>query len=108
MQEHDGRQHFNITERLEDLRREHELPLISEVHFEGLKNVTASEIVTALHNENFDLGPGGIYDPGKMKTVISLIKKELGKNGQKDPKVEVRTEEISFDRVSLTFVISYQ
>ena len=24
MQEHDGRQHFNITERLEDLRREHE------------------------------------------------------------------------------------
>ena len=86
----------------------HELPLISEVHFEGLKNVTASEIITALHDENFELGPGSIYDPGKIKTVTGLIKKALGKNGQKDAKVEVRTEEISFDRVSLTFVISYQ
>jgi hypothetical protein len=85
-----------------------EMPLISEVRFEGLEKVTSSQILSALQNENIQLGPGAVYDLGKVKTVTGIIERVLEKGGQKAARVELRTEQTSFDRVSLTFVISHQ
>jgi len=85
-----------------------EMPLISEVRFEGLEKVTSSQILSALQNENIELRPGAVYDLSKIKTVTSTIERVLEKSGQKAARVELRTEQTSFDRVSLTFVISHQ
>jgi len=85
-----------------------ELPLISEVRFEGLERVTTSQIITALRNENVELRPGAVYDLGKIKTVTGIIKRVLEQSGQRETNVELRQEETSFDRVSLTFVITHR
>jgi outer membrane protein assembly factor BamA len=85
-----------------------ELPLISEVRFEGLEKVISSQVISALQNENMELRPGAVYDLGKVKTITGIIERVLEKSGQKAARVELRTEQTSFDRVSLTFVISHQ
>ena len=85
-----------------------EMPLISEVRFEGLEKVTSSQILSALQNENIQLGPGAVYDLGKVKTGKAIIERVLEKSGQRMARVELRTEQTSFDHVSLTFVISHQ
>jgi TonB family protein len=83
-----------------------ERPLITDVRFEGLERA-ASQILTALQNQNIDLRPGSIYDVGKVKMAASVIKRMLEQSGQ-NASVEFRTEQISFDRVSLTFLIVHQ
>jgi len=85
-----------------------ELPLISKVTFEGLERVPESEILRVIQSQNVDLRSGAIYDPDKMKLATSLIKSVFEQMGQQNVSVEIRSEEISIDRVSLTFVISHQ
>ncbi len=60
-----------------------ELPLISEIKFEGLK-VDESVIFEALRTNEFDLRPGGVYDPAKVKRTISIIRNILASNDQPD------------------------
>ena len=83
-----------------------ERPLITDVRFEGFGGA-ASEILRALQSQNIDLRPGSIYDVGKVKMAASVIKKMLEQSGQ-NASVEFSTEEISFDRVSLIFLIVHQ
>jgi hypothetical protein len=85
-----------------------ELPLISSVAFEGLERVPESEILRVLQSQNVDLRSGTIFDPGKIKLATSLIKQVLEQRGQRSVSVEIKSEEISFDRVSLTFLIGHQ
>jgi len=60
-----------------------ELPLISEIKLEGLK-VDESVIFEALRTNEFDLRPGGVYDPAKVKRTISIIRNILASNDQPD------------------------
>jgi TonB family protein len=84
----------------------HELPLISEVKFEGLKSVAESVILEALRKDEIDVHEGGVYDPVKVRNAIRFIRKVLESNGQRDANVEVRTEQVTATSVALTFVIS--
>lgn len=84
----------------------HELPLISEVKFEGLRGVAESVILDALRKEEIDLREGRVYDPAKVRTAISVIRKVLESSGQRDVDIAVRTESLTASRVVLTFVIS--
>jgi TonB family protein len=83
----------------------HELPLISEVKFEGLKGVAESVILEALSKEEIDLREGRVYDPVKVKTAISVIRKVLESSGQRDVDVELHIESLTATCVVLTFVI---
>jgi outer membrane protein assembly factor BamA len=75
------------------------------VKFEGLKGVAESVILEALPKEEIDLREGRVYDPVKVKTAISVIRKVLESSGQRDVDVEVHIESLTATCVVLTFVI---
>jgi TonB family protein len=83
-----------------------ELPLISEIKFEGLKGVDESVMFEALRKDQIDLRQGGVYDPAKVKRAISVIRNILASNKQPDAVIEIRTEETTATSLVLTFVIS--
>lgn len=82
-----------------------ELPLISEVKFEGLRGVAESVILEALRKDESDL-QGRVYDPSKVRAAISVIRKVLESRGQRDVDIVERTEGLTAVSVVLTFVIS--
>jgi TonB family protein len=84
----------------------HELPLISNVKFEGLKSVAESLILEALRKDEIDVHEGSVYDPAKVRNAIRVIRKVLQANGQRDANVEVLTEQVTAASVALTFVIT--
>lgn len=83
-----------------------ELPLISEVKFEGLKGVSELVVLDALRKEEIDLREGRACDPAKVRTAISVIRKVLESSGRRDVDVAVSTESLRAASVALTFVIS--
>jgi outer membrane protein assembly factor BamA len=83
-----------------------ELPLISEIKFQGLKGVDESLIFEALRKSGIDMRQGQVYDPVKVKRAISIIRNLLASNKQPGAVVEIRTEETTASSVVLTFVIS--
>jgi hypothetical protein len=84
-----------------------ELPLISDVRFQGLTKTTDSEIFDALRQRDIQLQSGAIYNPQRVKVVTEIIRDLLVRHGDKDVNVETKTEFVSLDRVVLTFVISH-
>jgi len=83
----------------------HELPLISELKFEGLTHVSEKVILEALLKEKIDLRKGSVYDDQKIENATRIIRQTLQSNGHREATVEARTENTAFT-VALTFVIS--
>lgn len=83
-----------------------ELPLISEIKFQGLKGVDESVIFEAWRKSGIDVRQGQVYDPVKVKRAISIIRNLLASNKQPAAVVEIRTEKTTASSVVLTFVIS--
>lgn len=82
-----------------------ELPVISQLKFEGLTGVAESSVFEAWQNEKIDLRQSQTYDPAKVRTAIAIIRKVLAANGQRDVEVEERSEGTTADSFVLTFVI---
>jgi hypothetical protein len=82
-----------------------ELPLISEVKFEGLKLLTEAVILDALLKENIDVRKGAVYDPVKVRSAVRAIRNLLQSRGQENASVEVRNENVTATAKELTFVI---
>jgi TonB family protein len=85
-----------------------ELPIISEIKFEGLKDISESVIFDALKNENVDVRKGSRCDPARVKDAIRIIKTVLASNGQQDVNVDTVEEYLTSQTVILTFVIRKQ
>jgi len=83
-----------------------ELPLIGEVKFEGLKDLTESVIFAALLKENIDVRKGAVCDPAKVRSAVRVIRNLLESKGQGNANVEVHSENVTAFLVALTFVIS--
>jgi TonB family protein len=82
-----------------------ELPLISEVKFEGLKYLTEAAMLDALLKENIDVRKGAVYDPAKVRSAVRVIRNLLESKGQGNANVEVRNENVTATAIVLTFVI---
>jgi TonB family protein len=82
-----------------------ELPLISEVKFEGLKDLSESVILDALLKENIDVRSGAVCDLAKVRSAVRVIKKLVESRGQSNANVEVHSENVTATLVALTFVI---
>lgn len=82
-----------------------ELPLVSEVKFEGLKVLSEAAIWDAFLKENIDVRKGSTYDPAKVRSAVRVIRNLLQSKGQENASVEVRTENITATAAALTFVI---
>ena len=81
-----------------------ELPLIGEIKFEGLK-VERSRVIEAFHKENVKLQPEAVYDEVSVKKAVRVIKLVLAENGQGNSDVETRVENVTAQKVNITFVI---
>lgn len=82
-----------------------ELPLISEVKFEGLQVLTEAAIWDALLKENIDVRKGATYDPAKVRSAVRVIRNLLESNGQENANVKARFERLTATVTVLTFVI---
>jgi TonB family protein len=82
-----------------------ELPLIGEVKFEGLKELTESVILDALLKENIDVRKGAVYDPVKVRSAVRVIRNLLESKGQGNANVEVLNQNVTATAIVLTFVI---
>jgi hypothetical protein len=83
-----------------------ELPLISEIRFDGLKQVDRATILRALLEAHIDLRKGAVFDSAQMKLAIRVIKDLLAARGFPNAKVELQTETVDAATLSLTFVMS--
>jgi TonB family protein len=82
-----------------------ELPLISEVKFEGLKDLTEPVILDALLKENIDVRKGAVYDRAKVRGAVRAIRNLLESKGQGNANVEVLNDYVTATTIVLTFVI---
>ncbi len=84
----------------------YELPLISEVKFEGLKDLSEAVIFDAFLKENIDVRKGAVCDPAKVRSAVRVIRNLLESKGKANANVEVHSENVTAFLVALTFVIS--
>lgn len=84
----------------------YELPLISEVKFEGLKDDREKILLEALLKERIDLRSGSVDNPEALRNATLIISEALKVSGQRPPIVEVRHEYITGFAVVVTFVVS--
>ena len=84
----------------------YELPLISEVKFEGLKDLSEAVILDAFLKENIDVRKGAVCDPAKVRSAVRVIRNLLESKGKANANVEVHSENVTAFLVALTFVIS--
>jgi surface antigen-like variable number repeat protein len=85
-----------------------ELPLISEVKFDGLKQVDQSTILDSLLKAHIDVRKGLVFDSAQMKLAIRTITDLLASRGFPNAKVELQIENVDATTLSLTLVISGQ
>ena len=81
-----------------------ELPLIGEINFEGLK-VERSRVIEAFNKENVKLQPEAVYDEASVKKAVRVIELLLAANGQADSQVETKFENVTAQKVNITFLI---
>jgi len=84
----------------------YELPLISEIKFEGLKDLSEAVILDAFLKENIDVRKGAVCDPAKVRSAVRVIRNLLESKGKANANVEVHSENVTAFLVALTFVIS--
>jgi outer membrane protein assembly factor BamA len=82
-----------------------ELPLISEVKFDGLGDIPETNITDALSREKLVLTKGSVYDVSKVRQAIQVIKQVLSVYGFPNSEVEVYTDRPEFSSIHVTFGI---
>jgi len=82
-----------------------ELPLISDLKFEGLEGISEAVILEALQKDGIDLQQGRVYDPVKVRAARMVIRKLLELNGRSNAEIQVRTDEATSTTLNLTFIV---
>ena len=83
-----------------------ELPLISEIRFEGLKEADQFTIVEELRRQNLNVRKGAPFDPVNLKKAARLIEQFFQSQGWVNVKAEALTENITPAEVKVVFKIS--
>lgn len=81
-----------------------ELPLISEVKFEGLK-IDQSVVLKALEKEQINLRTGTPFKVEQMKAALRIIKQVAESNGQSISKVDLQIEHVTAMTINVIFVM---
>jgi outer membrane protein insertion porin family len=82
-----------------------ELPLITDVKFQGLKGIKESELIAALRREHVKVEKNAVYDPVQVRQAVRVIRKFLMARRWANPSVTVLTENLTGQSVSITFVL---
>jgi outer membrane protein insertion porin family len=82
-----------------------ELPLITDVKFQGLKGIKESELIAALRREHVKVEKNAMYDSVQVRQAVRVIRKFLMARRWANPTVTVLTENLTGQSVSITFVL---
>lgn len=85
-----------------------ELPLIFEVKFVGLNDSEQAPIEEALRERKMNLRPGAPFDAVQGKMAGNIIKHFLESKRLHDITVELLVENLTVDKVLLTFIVTNQ
>lgn len=83
-----------------------ELPLISDLKFDGLSEIELWRLLANLKDRRVELPEHKAFDLAKMKLLTRIIKESLASLGLPSAKVELEIQNPTATTVSLTFVIS--
>jgi outer membrane protein insertion porin family len=82
-----------------------ELPIITDVIFEGLKSVEESDVIAALRERHSSVLRDSVYDVVKIRKARQIIREFLASRGWANSTVEIRQEEVSATSLKIRFVI---
>src|SRR4051812_23629408 len=68
----------------------HELPIIRDIQFEGLKSVQESDVLKAFRERRVGVSKEAIYDPSKSNNAVRVLKELLASKGHPNATIEVR------------------
>lgn len=85
-----------------------ELPLISDVRFEGLKSVSEAEVIKSLREKRIAVMKGDAYNPFELRRAREFIRYILATRGLPNSKVEITTNDVDATSTGITFVINEQ
>jgi hypothetical protein len=82
-----------------------ELPLITEIRFEGLKESEQTEVVEELRRQNTGVQKGSPLDPAKLKKAKQIIQTSFEAKGWREVTVEPFVDQTSATEVTIIFRI---
>lgn len=85
-----------------------ELPLISDVRFEGLKSISEAEVIRSLHEKRIAVMKGDVYNPFELRNAREFIRYILATRGLLNSKVHISTRDVDATSTGITFVIDEQ
>jgi hypothetical protein len=80
-------------------------PVVRSIQYEGLKLVTVADILKRLKERNVGLSVESTYDPVKVQLAVDVLKELLVERGRVNATVEVRLDQSSLPRVTITFLV---
>ncbi len=83
----------------------HELPLVAEINFDGLRYVKKEEILAELREKNLKIKAGEPYQPQDFNKAKKIIKEFLKNRGFAEAKVSVSEEVNSATTIIIVFYI---
>lgn len=84
----------------------HELPIIRDIQFEGLKSVPESDVLKTFRERRVGISKEAILDPVKLKTAERVLKELLSAKGHPNAVVTGNVEKVSQTSSAITFVIN--
>ena len=84
----------------------HELPIIRDIQFEGLKSVPESDVLKTFRERRVGISKESILDPVKLKNAERVLKELLAAKGHPNAVVTGNVEEVSRTSSAITFVIN--
>ncbi len=83
-----------------------ELPLITDLRFEGVREPELSAIVAELRRQQVEVGKGFPLDPARLRKAARVIENFLESQGWREARAEIFTESLSATEVTVTFKIT--
>jgi len=84
----------------------HELPIIRDIQFEGLKSVAESDVLKTFRERRVGISKEAILDPVKLKNAERVLKELLSAKGHPNAVVTGSVEEVSRTSSAITFVVN--
>jgi len=85
-----------------------ELPIISDVRFEGLKSVSDAQVIKSLRRKRIAVMKGDAYNAIELRNAREVIRYILATRGLPDATVQISTRDVDATSTGITFVIDEQ
>lgn len=85
-----------------------ELPIITDVRFEGLKSISDRQVIESLRRKRIAVMKGDVYNPIEVRNAREFIRYILATHGLPNATVQISTSDVDATSTGITFVIDEQ